>query len=201
MPSPAEILLKSLLASELVDTFSTLFATNRFMVSELATKNLWNEGLFAGLYIMPILSKLLSIDTALGAAAPSIWRQEACRIGAILYLAGVRKRFGLNLATNVYIPKLKGAINGWDVLDFDNSHHILLWALVIGGIQSLLHEDHPWFISKLTAFLSKLGCASWDAVLAMVHDVLWVEGIFEDECEELQREISAPLWDPKRQDC
>lgn len=146
---------------------------------------------------MPVLSKLLSLDTPSTksfASHPNCITQEACRIGAMLYLAAVRRKFGVPLPGKIYIPKLKSAIQAWDVSGVPGSDSVLLWVLLIGCMQALRHEEYPWFVERITALISKLGCVSWDAVMALATKVLWVQGVFEIECEELHRDVSIAWW-------
>jgi hypothetical protein len=105
------------------------------MANELTLRDLWDDGVFAGLHVVPILSKRLSIRPEVAERNPDFARQEACRIGAVLYLAGVRRRFGVNLATNVYTPKPKDSIFAQGGESLDEFDPILLWMLMIGGVQ------------------------------------------------------------------
>jgi hypothetical protein len=171
---------------------------NRFMVSELTFRDFWDDGVFAGLNVVPVLSKLLSIRYETVKCNPAFARQEACRIGAILYLAGIRCRFGVNLATNVYIPKLKDSIIAQDDSNLEKADPILLWVLMIGGVQSFMHEEHKWFVSATANLLVHNRYSMWEEVTAVLYGVLWIDGILETECNKFQGEVSAELWTSHR---
>jgi hypothetical protein len=171
-----------------------LLVLNRLMVSELTVRDFWDDGVFAGLNVVPVLSKLLSIRYETVESGPAFARQEACRIGAILYLAGVRCRFGWNLATNVYIPKLKDSIIIQDDSNLEKTDPILLWVLMIGGVQSFMHEEHKWFVSATANLVVHKGYSMWEELMAIVCEVLWIDGILEAECNKFQGEVSAELW-------
>jgi hypothetical protein len=171
-----------------------LLVLNRFMVSELIVRDFWDDSIFAGLHIVPVLSKLLSIRYEAVECDPAFAKQEACRVGAILYLAGIRRRFGWNLATNIYIPKLKDSIIAQDDSNLEKTDLILLWVLMIGGVQSFMHEEHKWFVSATANLLVHNRYRMWEEVMPVLYRVLWIDGILETECNKFQGEVSAELW-------
>lgn len=171
-----------------------LLVLNRFMVSELTVRDFWDDGVFAGLNVVPVLSKLLSIRYETVERDPAFAKQEACRIGAIFYLAGVRRRFGVDLAKNVYIPKLKDSIIAQDNSNLKKTDPILLWVLMIGGVQSFKHEEHKWFVSATANLVIHRRYSTWEELMAVVYGVLWIDGILQAECNEFQGEVSAELW-------
>jgi hypothetical protein len=173
-----------------------LLALNRLMASELAARNLWGDGVFAGLNVVPVLSKLLSLryDTVAGVESdPAFARQETCRIGAILYLASIRRRFGVNLSAGIYFQRLKDSVTAQDGSGMEITDPVLLWALVIGGVQSLTHEEHKWFVSATASIVARERYSTWEELMAIVREVLWIEGILRTECIEFQGEVSAEL--------
>jgi hypothetical protein len=112
----------------------------------------------------------------------------------VLYLAGIRRRFGVNLATCIYISKLKDAIVAQENSNLDGSDPILLWRLLIGGIQSLIHAEHKWFVSATAELIVRRQFNMWEELVDIVRGVLWIEGILDVECDEFHREVSAESW-------
>jgi len=167
---------------------------NQLILSELAVRDLWDDGVFAGLHVVPLLSKLLSIRYEAGRHNQAFSRLESCRIGAILYLAGIRRRFGVNLATGIYISKLKDAIVAQEHSNLEEIDPILLWVLLIGGVQSLVHTEHKWFVSATADLIVRWQFRIWEELMDIVRGVLWIEGIVDAECDEFQREMSSELW-------
>jgi len=191
---PDRTLLDTCITAEMTSAVTELLTLNRFMTNELTFRPLWEDGPFAGLHVVPLLSKFLSIRHSIIESNPTFAKEESCRIGALLYLAGVRQRFGVNLAaSNIYIPKLKHAITAQGVPNMEESNHLLLWILVTGGVQSLLHEDHHWFVSTAADLMVRLNLGSYSAVMAIVRRVLWVDGILDVECDEFYSEVSSEL--------
>jgi hypothetical protein len=171
-----------------------LLVLNRFVVNGLTVRDFWDDSVFAGLNVVPVLSKLLSIRYETVECDPAFARQDACRISAILYLAGIRCRFEANLATNVYIPKLKDTIIAQGDSNLEKTDLILLWALMIGGVQSFRHDEHKWFVSATANLVVHNRYSIWEELMAVVCGVLWINGILEVKCNEFQGEVSSELW-------
>ncbi|KAH6699745.1 hypothetical protein BKA61DRAFT_582917 [Leptodontidium sp. MPI-SDFR-AT-0119] len=93
---------------------------------ELVARDLWDDGVFAGLYVVPLVNKLLSIRHDISESNTTLARQEACRLGTLLYPAGIRQRFGVNLLAEIYIPELKEAIPFQVGLNFGQDDPVML---------------------------------------------------------------------------
>ena len=187
-------LLDACITEDMTSTVLDLLILNQFMVSELAIRDLWDDGVFAGLHVMPLISKLLSFRHDTHEYILTFARQESCRIGALLYLSGVRCRYGVSLSTAVYIPKLKDVIITQDNSSFDPTDPVLLWVVFIGGVKSLVHAEHNWFVSTAAQIIVRQQWTLWDELMAVIREVLWIEGVLEVECHEFRREVSAELW-------
>ena len=187
-------LLSACLTEDLFSAVNELLVLNQFMVSELAARDLWDDGVFAGLHVVPLLSKFLSIQYETGRCDSAFARQESCRVGALLYLSGIRRRFGVNLAAGVYIPKLKNAIIAQDGFSLGPADPVLLWVTFIGGVLSLIDAEHKWFVSATAHLILGRQWSIWDELMHIVREVLWIDDILEVECHEFHREVSAELW-------
>ncbi|KAF4626853.1 hypothetical protein G7Y89_g11305 [Cudoniella acicularis] len=184
-------MLEACIDEQVVSVMSELLVLNQLILSELAVRDMWDDGVFAGLHIVPIMSKLLCIRQEPCEHGPVFARQKACRIGALLYLAAIRRSFGVHLAPDIHIPKLKHAITTWVELNMDGTNPLILWLLVIGGAQSLGHQDNGWFVSATVNIIVRLQLSAWEELMNSVRSVLWVEGILQVECSEFHRKISS----------
>jgi hypothetical protein len=171
-----------------------LLILNQSILSELATRDLWDDGVFAGLYILPVLAKFLSIRPDINGYSPALARQESCRIGALLYLAGIRHRFGVQFSAHIYIPKLKQAIISQAGSNAEEISPLIVWLLVLGGTQSFMNEDHKWFVQATAALVQRLQLSTWDGLMDTVRMVSWIEGILEVECDLFRMEVSSESW-------
>lgn len=181
-------LLQACTTNGMISAVYDLLSLNQFMVNRVELGDLWDNAVFAGLYIAPLLSKLLSVRH--DDFRTILAKEESCRIGALLYLSGIRRRFGLALISDLHVQNLKNAI-----LEDNSStiNPILTWLLVIGGSQSVHLEDREWFVSTTTTLL--LGqYSTWRELMAAMKDVLWVEGILEVECDKFHMDVINEAW-------
>ena len=74
------------------------------------------------------------------------------------------------------------------------NYSILLWVVLIGGVQSYNMPAHNWFVSATVDLVIKREGLTWDELMVIVREVLWIEGLFEAECCEFRKEFSAELW-------
>ncbi|KFX97610.1 hypothetical protein V490_02708 [Pseudogymnoascus sp. VKM F-3557] len=181
-------LLQACTTNGMISAIYDLLSLNQFMVNKVKLGDLWDNAVFAGLYIVPLLSKLLSVRH--DAFGTILAKEESCRVGALLYLSGIRRRFGVALISDIHVQSLKNAI-----LEDDSStiNPILPWLLVIGGSQSFQLEDREWFVSTTTSLLLRQN-STWKELMAAVQDVLWVEGILEVECDKFHMDVISEAW-------
>ncbi|RFU24393.1 hypothetical protein B7463_g11947, partial [Scytalidium lignicola] len=182
------------LAAELVPIFEQISLLNEFILRELGTRDLWDDGVFCGLQIVPILHQLLSVRFDIEAPNPAIVRQEFLRICAIIYLAKLRQKFGVNLALDIYIAKLKRAVIDLYELVLGGADHLLLWGLIISGLQSFGYRDHAWFVSMAAVAILHAECESWNEVVNKIGQMMWVQQAFDLECDRFRQELSDELW-------
>jgi hypothetical protein len=188
-PSLEPLLLEFCSTDEMVSAINELLALNQYVINELNVRDVWApDALLGGLYVVPVVGRFLSVRHDLDDHSQDLARNEALRIGALLYLAGIRSRCRMFLVPDVYIPKLKHVISIL-VSNLDESRSFLLWLLVIGGLQSLTHEDHNWFVSSTAEVIVRMQLQSWDELMIVVRGLLWVEGIFEVESYQFRTEV------------
>jgi hypothetical protein len=182
-----------------------LYMFNRLLVDEALSRDVWTDGVFAELNLMPVLHKLLSIRFDLAEEDPIAIKQETYRVGAINYLAIIRDKFAVNLSALVPLRKLKDTVGYLESPTVDYDLPVLLWLLVVGGTQSIRkgerHHDrqvHDWFVAKLADLNAFMGCGSWEQIMYHVRGVLWIEGLAQQECQVLRGEVSAKVWSSHR---
>lgn len=191
LPSISRRLLQMCSTKAMIKAVDSLYAINWLITSQLGTRNVWDDGLLAGFHVMPLLYRLLELDLGSGQYDPPLLKEQTCRIGVILYLAAVRRQFGVSLATDVFIPKLRGTIENWQPSDMVGMEPPLLWVVMICGMQSFHHAEHWWFVSKTAVLISAIAYDSWQSVMELISQILWIPGILEVECEEFHVEVSA----------
>jgi hypothetical protein len=192
------LLAEACTVEDLTSSIRDLYTLNQLIIDESEGRDIWVDGVFSWRYIVPVLHKLLL--TRYEQLDP---RSVVLRAGAILYVAAIRRRFGVRFLTHVQIRKLRlpltalfedAEYNGYDAA-------ILLWVLVLGSTLSSLKEDHDWFVSQAALYIFTTGCGSWDEVIGnYVQKVLWINDILVPELELLRQEISAIIRNSYRRE-
>jgi hypothetical protein len=170
-------------------------AVNKLIADELAKRNLWQDGLFCGLRMVPVLHRLLTARRRHPLNSPALLIEEACRLGGLLYFSAIRIRFGVPLPPDACLKRLKVVLTKINEPAWDADPEILAWLLLVGAIQSLkLQEEHDYFVEALAkhAFDSRL--EHWGGLMPLVREVAWVDNVFDVECHRIRGEISVQSW-------
>jgi hypothetical protein len=187
--------MESCVTIEFASAISDFLNLIQYMENELAVRDLWDDGVFAGLHVIPLLAKLLSVRHDLVEDDPALAREEACRTATLIYLGSIRQRFGVQITPEVFIPKLKQAIVSMDKSTPEEMRSLLLWLLLIGGAQSINHNDHSFFVGAISGAILRLKCGTWDELMVAAREISWLDGILESECTKFHVEVSSELWD------
>ena len=188
---PDQSLLDACITEEMVSAAKELFALTQYMISELAVRDLWDDGVFAGLHVVHLIYKFLSFRHNIDECSNTLAREESFRLGALIYLGSIRQKSGVQFTPDIFVLKLKQAIIASALADINP---FLLWLLLLGGAQSLECDGHGWFIRTTICAINRVQCRSWDELIACARRVSWVDGILNIECANFHREVATELF-------
>ncbi|KAH8800358.1 hypothetical protein F5884DRAFT_863069 [Xylogone sp. PMI_703] len=183
-------LLDACYTGDMISAINELFGLIHLMASRRTTGGLKRDEV---LLVARLVHKLLSTRHDSTIINPKALMEEACRIGILLYLAGILHGFGLHLSWDIYILKLKQTIKHQHNLDLMKTKPIHLWLLIMGGIHAYKYEDRNWFASEVADRFVQLKYRSWDEMMTTVRKISWIEGAFQAECDQLQAEVLSVL--------
>ncbi|RDL34426.1 uncharacterized protein BP5553_07554 [Venustampulla echinocandica] len=190
-------LMEASVAVDIVMAMNNLYCLNELIAEKAMAGDIWRGGVFAGLHIVPVLHEFLSIPLNCPTRDPVLIRQDAYQVGAILYLGIIRRRFGMKTYISPdghsHVRTLKDTITSLEASGQIFDDRTLLWLLLLGSVESIVTQDHQWFVSNLVQSIVRVGCQSWGAVLNYVREVLWIEGLAHMESESLRGEVSTEL--------
>jgi len=178
---------------DLLSPIYDLYSLNQLIINEPKVRDIWADGVFAWKYIVPVLHKLLLIKyEQLGPGS------AALRTGAMLYIAAIRRRFGVRFLTDIQTQKLRTSIMALlqdaDLAGYDAAAAVLLWLFVLVSTLPDLRDDRNWFVSQTAQHISTMGYGSWDeAISGSVEKVLWIDDILVDELESLHQDVSMTM--------
>lgn len=192
------LLAESCMVEDLASAIYGLYGLNQLLINEAEGRDIWADGVFSWTRIVPVLHKLLLIRYEQLDPGSAV-----LQAGAMLYIAAIRRRFGVRFLTHVQIRKLRISMTVLleDIDPIRYNSAIWLWLLVLGSTLSFLKEDHDWFISQTAQYISTIGYGTWDEVIRNhVQNVLWINDILIPELESLRVEVSTIVWNTYRQE-
>jgi hypothetical protein len=114
--------------------------------------------------------------------------EEACRLGALLYMKGVFREFPFSaIGSRKLVRKLREAL--CRVPYTATSAPLILWLFFMGGVSANVTSDKAWFVAQLVKVAVALKGKSWSHVKIALQKLLWIEKIHEGICRSLWREV------------
>ncbi|KUJ08478.1 uncharacterized protein LY89DRAFT_724952 [Mollisia scopiformis] len=132
-----------------------------------------SNGDFATGYLFPLLHRTLSLaGDAIIAAPDDLNVLQACRIGCTLYLAEIRRLFGIcgvitSLQTQKLQHYLRSSIANWKGLGL-----LKLWCLAMGGMEAV-GDLKGWYAEEIKREASLMGWATPRQLEMQMEGMLW----------------------------
>lgn len=149
-----------------------------------------------GLWTISIIHRLLSyrpLQNALSIKATHI--QEACRLGALLYMVPVWRFFGVapvassTLLTNLH-KQFRDSDGAWGHL-----WTLKLWILYLAAAESLDGNEvlESWFVNQLARLCLSNGISDWRVAMALIKTILWFDCLFWKVQDRLDEKMKLRL--------
>ena len=118
---------------------------------------------------------------------------DTCRFAALIYSDMVL--FALPPAAGVkprLANKLRRALDCCTMqLCWDSHSHLLLWAVVLGGIASWSTPNRLWFVSQVQALSTRLAFDCWESCKNILSTYLWWDPVCDQPAIKLWEESRA----------
>jgi len=164
-----------------------------FTKYKAARNERWKNVKFLTYWIDPILHTLVGNSFPVTDA----WgvMQEATRLGLILFLCKLRQISGqLGVETKLFVTKLKMLLlHGGLEVYLKSLEPMLLWTVVVGLLESWNKPEWLWYVEMTVILALELNLSTWDAVVATVKEVFWIEVVFDDELERCRERFESVL--------
>lgn len=183
--------------SSLVEIFQDISHLNTAIMVECQSRPIWQDAMFPGMNIMPLIYRLLILphpDPSKEPLASAQVIKEACRLAALLYLGEIRRCFSIaQIPSSLYVRKLYVLLVESQLFDWDPYNVVYLWVLLMGGIcagiSSDRAEERTWFVHMVVQAMQKWKLHSFEEVVTVAAKFLWVTDVFEKIQKSFQREI------------
>ncbi|KAI1754827.1 hypothetical protein F4782DRAFT_491731 [Xylaria castorea] len=165
--------------SHVLSCMMDLNAIAALIESELAVRGdaLWEESMFLGLRVDPVAHRLLYRSTAAGNSSQSNTISEALRLGALLWVVWIKRRYRSYPGSPTTIVQRLLSIQTqpeWtDVSSDSNMSSIQLWLLVLCGINGNGPAGPKSSVRMLALRMRQMGWNDWSEVMTHVCQMPW----------------------------
>ena len=149
---------------------------NRHVAAE--QDGFWRNALFPQFHLAPILHDLLSMPRSSDSGDITVRRKECFRLAAIIYIAGLQARFGVDrFGAATYVDKLELALRCGDLTySWGVDNPFLRWILVVTATSACIADAmRRELINLLSSHVSTLGLHGTGELAAMFPRSLWCE--------------------------
>jgi hypothetical protein len=179
-----------LLSDEMMDILTELSVLTMALSADSAQRVSWDDPNFPGFAFYPTLYKLLAIQTISNENNFRDAVQEMCRLGGILFLAEVRRKFGISpIVTHVQTTKLRRLLDTNHMLRGEELDCIRIWAIVMACCAEPTEANRAWAVRALIRSSVFSRYQSWDNLINMISNLWWIEEVFFSKSRELRVDV------------
>lgn len=177
-----------LLSIEMLEIFTQLSYLTVALTGQSPLRIQWDNDNFPGFGFYTTLHKLLTTqltnEDKFGDAV-----QEMCRLGAIFFLAEVRRKFGIApVLTDVQSTKLHNLLDVHKTLWVKELDHMRLWTIMMAGCCAETEAGRTWAANALLRSKMSLMYPEWDELMDIASNMWWIDEIFWLRSRDLQSE-------------
>jgi hypothetical protein len=166
---------------------------------------LWKDHCSAGMYLEPLMYRLLSLSISAPPDNEITALQEVLRLALLLFLAPVQRKFGIRIVrTEIQVGKLLALLQEQDwgpLIDNCELYNVGIWTITMG-----LSETEQWSptrTSYLEAFRERIrpvGLTTIEQVQERLRGMIWVDELHGPTFETLKEPIQLILDDLSSQE-
>jgi hypothetical protein len=132
--------------------------------------------------------KLLSFPTILRAGSKERDIDNACRMGALLYMKAILEEFPHSATgSSILLRRLQESLDKIPVVEVNA--RILLWLSLIGAALSKHELQRTWFVVHLALLTTFVPLSSFDDENLPVNRILWLQNTLGRALKELWAEV------------
>lgn len=162
---------------DIIDIFDDLCRVTYHIKEEayLSGGEVYKDFEFSGTFLNPLLYRLLAARTDVQNDNDAVF-QEALRLASILYLAEVRRTFGIfPVWSRAHVKKLKRVLE--NQVDWKKLTRLKLWVLAMGAMEAETVSDKAWFQERLQNTFKSEGFACYTEAERYLQTVAWIDEI------------------------
>lgn len=185
--------------SDAMDIYRDLKTLTAVIDSQASIRGnqIWQDEMFIGLRLNPIAHRLLSIPSTVAVDNPQSPLGEAFRLAALCFVIAIKRRCNsypgsMPQHAAVILKALK------DIRAATPEFLTLrLWILVLCGVVTSDWAQRQAVISAIIDVMLNASLESWDAVMAHVKVLPWIDSLFGNQSTVLGAEVIRDFAIPR----
>ena len=193
LPSPSPLVDLASTTSIIASICSMIHNLQEKISEALIERDVWQDPIFPGLHISPLLRALLSLQIQANESASKQRTTERFRLAAILYVSSLRARFGMDTAFQApgYAEKLltvPSSLEDDDDLPTSALQDLLLWCSAIAATSRCLSADlRIRFVPAVVARALATSMDDNDGLTQTLRRLVWSEHHLDVETSRLSQ--------------
>jgi hypothetical protein len=141
--------------------------------------HVYTDVVSAGTLIIGLVHRLLSArPSAVDISRPEMVFQEATRLALLLFLAEIRRRFGLHpIDSRVHVRKLRDVLAADDAADWAALGPLRLWVVSMGVLEAVGEPELGWLVGEWARRAFSGGVTSAGQAEALFGGVMWIDTV------------------------
>lgn len=161
--------------------------------------HVYTDVVFAGNLIIGLVHRLLSARQAINIERPETLFQECTRLALLLFLAEIRRRFGLHpIDSRVHVQKLQNVLANYTA-DWTALDPLRLWVVSMGVLEAVGDPDLGWLVGEWARRAFSGEVTSAGQAEGLFRGVMWIDTVHGVMFRERQERFfgRGPVLAPK----
>jgi hypothetical protein len=163
----------------LLDIFDDTARFGIHLASEEARTagHVYTDVVFAGNLIIGLVHRLLSAQQAVDPELPETIFAEATRLALLLFLAEIRRRFGLHpIDSRVHVQKLHRVLEN-DAADWKSLAMLRLWVVSMGVLEAVEELEAGWLVGEWARRAFSEDVTTAGQAERLFQGVMWIDTV------------------------
>lgn len=157
---------------------------------QVGLPKIWEDPWFLGLRINPIVLRLLPSETVFDGKGPGELIETACRLAALIYLGDIRVAFMEYHVMGCHFVEKLSDIMAYESEEWEEFQELKLWVLTVGAIKASA-AGREIFVEGIQKMVEVMDIETWDEVVQIVSDIIWLDEVYGQRFADLGKEIIA----------
>lgn len=146
----------------------------RAETKEWSSGRIWADGILSGFWVNHIVRQALCLKTFVDPEDLTSVMREAFRLGILLFLAEIRRCFGVYPVTmEIHLSKLKGLLECSAGICWGQFLPLKIWVVAMAMMEARTSEESNWFAGKMSGLMKELDLKTGEELEVLLEELFW----------------------------